>query len=135
MNFCTKPVFAATIAIKKMVVPIRECRGPILDLVDVRAPRIEKPGFLAKLPEMWRGLVNIYLLAVRGPVAACPGIIEALCNIARSSRGNSLRQKCKSRADDARGEAGSLRRLATLKSEKLEDEYSEKLSKLLVAGN
>ncbi|KAF3678796.1 hypothetical protein FXO37_04177 [Capsicum annuum] len=47
---------------------------------------------------MWRGLVNIYLLAVRGPVAACPGIIEALCNIARSSRGNSLRQKCKVRS-------------------------------------
>ncbi|MCD7454399.1 hypothetical protein HAX54_024798 [Datura stramonium] len=35
-----------------------------------------------------------------------------------------------SRADDARGEAGSLRRLARLKSEKLEEEYSEKVSKL-----
>ncbi|KAM3324725.1 hypothetical protein P3S67_005877 [Capsicum chacoense] len=58
---------------------------------------MDGPEFLAKLPEMWRGLVNIYLLAVRGPVAACPGIIESLCNIARSSRGNSLRQKCKVR--------------------------------------
>ncbi|MCD9641777.1 hypothetical protein HAX54_028212 [Datura stramonium] len=35
-----------------------------------------------------------------------------------------------SRADDARGEARSLRRLARLKSEKLEKEYSEKVSKL-----
>ncbi|KAK4380573.1 hypothetical protein RND71_002435 [Anisodus tanguticus] len=35
-----------------------------------------------------------------------------------------------SRADDARGEAGSLRKLARLKSEKLEEEYSEKHDKL-----
>ncbi|XP_006355353.1 uncharacterized protein [Solanum tuberosum] len=61
-------------------------------------PTICKPEFLAKLPGMWGGLVNenspagIGLLRTichhklgRGPVAACPGIIEALCNIARSS--------------------------------------------------
>lgn len=57
-----------------------------------------KPDFLTKLPGMWGGLVNenspagIGLLRTichhkhgRGPVANCPGIIEALCNIARSS--------------------------------------------------
>ncbi|GMN33741.1 hypothetical protein TIFTF001_004311 [Ficus carica] len=57
-----------------------------------------KPEFLIKLPGMWGGLVNenspagIGLLRTichhkfgRGPVAACPGIIESLCNIARSS--------------------------------------------------
>ncbi|KAL3371023.1 hypothetical protein AABB24_007848 [Solanum stoloniferum] len=61
-------------------------------------PTICKPEFLAKLPGMWGGLVNenspagIGLLRTichhklgRGPAAACPGIIEALCNIARSS--------------------------------------------------
>ncbi|XP_043725559.1 uncharacterized protein LOC122672126 [Telopea speciosissima] len=54
--------------------------------------------FLTKLPGMWGGLVNenspagIGLLRTichhklgRGPVSNCPGIIEALCNIARSS--------------------------------------------------
>ncbi|CAK9163242.1 unnamed protein product [Ilex paraguariensis] len=57
-----------------------------------------KPEFLIKLPGMWGGLVNenspagMGLLRTichhklgRGPVATCPGIIEALCNIARSS--------------------------------------------------
>lgn len=57
-----------------------------------------KPEFLVKLPGMWGGLVNenspagIGLLRTichhklgRGPVASCPSIIEALCNIARSS--------------------------------------------------
>ncbi|CAL5428808.1 unnamed protein product [Camellia sinensis] len=57
-----------------------------------------KPEFLIKLPGMWGGLVNeaspagIGLLRTichhklgRGPVASCPGIIEALCNIACSS--------------------------------------------------
>jgi len=57
-----------------------------------------KPEFLSKLPGMWGGLVNenspagIGLLRTichhklgRGPVANCPGVIEALCNIARSS--------------------------------------------------
>lgn len=57
-----------------------------------------KPDFLAKLPGMWGGLVNenspagIGLLRTichhkvgKGPVATSPGIIEALCNIARSS--------------------------------------------------
>ncbi|XP_074587463.1 uncharacterized protein LOC141843300 [Curcuma longa] len=57
-----------------------------------------KPEFLAKLPGMWGGLVNenspagIGLLRTicqhklgRGPVANCPGIVKALCNIARSS--------------------------------------------------
>ncbi|KAJ6737189.1 ARM-REPEAT/TETRATRICOPEPTIDE REPEAT (TPR)-LIKE PROTEIN [Salix viminalis] len=61
-------------------------------------PTICKPEFLVKLPGMWGGLVNenspagIGLLRTichhklgRGPVAGCPGIIEALCNIARSS--------------------------------------------------
>ncbi|KAJ8557283.1 hypothetical protein K7X08_002908 [Anisodus acutangulus] len=61
-------------------------------------PTICKLEFLAKLPGMWGGLVNenspagIGLLRTichhklgRGPVAACPGIIEALCNIAHSS--------------------------------------------------
>ncbi|KAJ6775031.1 ARM-REPEAT/TETRATRICOPEPTIDE REPEAT (TPR)-LIKE PROTEIN [Salix purpurea] len=61
-------------------------------------PTICKPEFLIKLPGMWGGLVNenspagIGLLRTichhklgRGPVAGCPGIIEALCNIARSS--------------------------------------------------
>ncbi|KAJ6990912.1 hypothetical protein D5086_015193 [Populus alba] len=61
-------------------------------------PTICKPEFLVKLPGMWGGLVNenspagIGLLRTichhklgRGPVASCPGIIEALCNIARSS--------------------------------------------------
>lgn len=61
-------------------------------------PTICKPEFLAKLPGMWGGLVNenspagIGLLRTichhklgRGPVASCPGIIDALCNIARSS--------------------------------------------------
>ncbi|GLJ46989.1 hypothetical protein SUGI_0991810 [Cryptomeria japonica] len=57
-----------------------------------------KPDFLIKLPGMWGGLVNesspagIGLLRTichhklgRLPVANCPSIIEALCNIARSS--------------------------------------------------
>ncbi|KAK4776481.1 hypothetical protein SAY86_005169 [Trapa natans] len=57
-----------------------------------------KPEFLVKLPGMWGGLVNenspagIGLLRTichhkmgRGPVANCPVIIEALCNIACSS--------------------------------------------------
>ncbi|KAJ4953790.1 hypothetical protein NE237_030622 [Protea cynaroides] len=57
-----------------------------------------KPEFLIKLPGMWGGLVNenspagIGLLGTichhklgRGPVANSPSIIEALCNIARSS--------------------------------------------------
>ncbi|KAK1267630.1 hypothetical protein QJS04_geneDACA000215 [Acorus gramineus] len=57
-----------------------------------------KPEFLTKLPAMWGGLVNenspagVGLLRTichhklgRGPVANCPGIIEALCNISRSS--------------------------------------------------
>ncbi|KAH9299415.1 hypothetical protein KI387_031097, partial [Taxus chinensis] len=57
-----------------------------------------KPDFLVKLPGMWGGLVNesspagIGLLRTichhklgRAPVANCPSIIEALCNIARSS--------------------------------------------------
>lgn len=61
-------------------------------------PTICKPEFLTKLPGMWGGLVNenspagIGLLRTichhkigRGPVASCTGIIEALCNIARSS--------------------------------------------------
>lgn len=61
-------------------------------------PTICKQEFLTKLPGMWGGLVNenspagIGLLRTichqklgRGPVASCPGIIEALCNIARSS--------------------------------------------------
>ncbi|KAG8377326.1 hypothetical protein BUALT_Bualt08G0021800 [Buddleja alternifolia] len=61
-------------------------------------PTICKQEFLVKLPGMWGGLVNenspagIGLLRTichhklgRGPVASCPGIIDALCNIARSS--------------------------------------------------
>lgn len=61
-------------------------------------PSICKPEFLSKLPGMWGGLVNenspagIGLLRTichhklgRGPVANCSGLIEALCNIARSS--------------------------------------------------
>ncbi|GFQ02916.1 tetratricopeptide repeat protein 1 [Phtheirospermum japonicum] len=57
-----------------------------------------KPEFLGKLPGMWGGLVNenspagIGLLRTichhklgRGPIAGCPGVVEALCNIARSS--------------------------------------------------
>lgn len=57
-----------------------------------------KPDFLVKLPGMWGGLVNenspagIGLLRTichhklgKGPVASCPSVIEALCNIARSS--------------------------------------------------
>ncbi|XP_042444382.1 uncharacterized protein LOC122029460 [Zingiber officinale] len=57
-----------------------------------------KPEFLVKLPGMWGGLVNenspagIGLLRTicqhklgRAPVANCPDIVEALCNIARSS--------------------------------------------------
>lgn len=61
-------------------------------------PTICKSEFLMKLPGMWGGLVNenspagIGLLRTichhklgRGPVANCPSIIEALCNIARSS--------------------------------------------------
>ncbi|MQM12568.1 hypothetical protein Taro_045486 [Colocasia esculenta] len=57
-----------------------------------------KPEFLLKLPGMWGGLVNenspagIGLLRTichhklgRGPVANLPGVIEALCNIARSA--------------------------------------------------
>ncbi|KAK8941688.1 hypothetical protein KSP40_PGU012756 [Platanthera guangdongensis] len=57
-----------------------------------------KPEFLAKLPEMWGGLVNenspagIGLLRTicqskigRRHVGSCPGIVESLCNIARSS--------------------------------------------------
>lgn len=61
-------------------------------------PTICKPEFLVKLPGMWGGLVNenspagIGLLRTichhklgRGPVASCPSIIDALCNIARSS--------------------------------------------------
>lgn len=57
-----------------------------------------KPDFLVKLPGMWGGLVNenspagIGLLRTichhklgRSPVANCPSVIEALCNIARSS--------------------------------------------------
>jgi hypothetical protein len=55
-------------------------------------------SFLVELPGMWGGLVNesspagVGLLRTicqhrlgRGPVADCPGVIEALCNIARSS--------------------------------------------------
>lgn len=61
-------------------------------------PDICKPEFLVKLPAMWGGLVNenspagIGVLRTicqhklgRGPVASCPGVIDALCNIARSS--------------------------------------------------
>ncbi|KAL8491412.1 hypothetical protein ACS0TY_023155 [Phlomoides rotata] len=61
-------------------------------------PTICKSEFLVKLPGMWGGLVNenspagIGLLRTichhkvgRGPVASCPEIIDALCNIARSS--------------------------------------------------
>lgn len=61
-------------------------------------PDICKQEFLVKLPGMWGGLVNenspagIGLLRTicqnklgRGPVASCPGVIDALCNIARSS--------------------------------------------------
>lgn len=57
-----------------------------------------KPDFLVKLPGMWGGLVNenspagIGLLRTichhklgRPPVANCSSVIEALCNIARSS--------------------------------------------------
>lgn len=57
-----------------------------------------KPEFLAKLPGMWGGLVNenspagVGLLRTichqklgRIAIAACPSVIEALCNIARSS--------------------------------------------------
>ncbi|EYU36531.1 hypothetical protein ABFS83_14G276300 [Erythranthe nasuta] len=57
-----------------------------------------KPEFLGKLPGMWGGLVNesspagIGLLRTichhkvgRGPVSNCPGVIDSLCNIARSS--------------------------------------------------
>ncbi|KAL8214185.1 hypothetical protein R6Q57_003634, partial [Mikania cordata] len=57
-----------------------------------------KPEFLVKLPGLWGGLVNenspagIGLLRTichhkfgRGPVSSCPGVIDALCNIARSS--------------------------------------------------
>lgn len=57
-----------------------------------------KPDFLVKLPGMWGGLVNenspagIGLLRTichhklgRPPVANCPSVIDALCNIARSS--------------------------------------------------
>ncbi|KAI4387156.1 hypothetical protein MLD38_005006 [Melastoma candidum] len=61
-------------------------------------PTICKAEFLVKLPGMWGGLVNenspagIGLLRTichhktgRAPVASCPGIVEALCNIAHSS--------------------------------------------------
>ncbi|KAI4382061.1 hypothetical protein MLD38_008069 [Melastoma candidum] len=61
-------------------------------------PTICNTEFLVKLTGMWGGLVNenspagIGLLrtichhkAGRGPVASCPDIVEALCNIARSS--------------------------------------------------
>ncbi|KAF8082235.1 hypothetical protein N665_0841s0002 [Sinapis alba] len=61
-------------------------------------PALCKPEFLVKLPVMWGGLVNenspagIGLLRTicqhklgRGPVSACSGMVEALCNIARSS--------------------------------------------------
>ncbi|XP_031492157.1 uncharacterized protein LOC116258866 [Nymphaea colorata] len=61
-------------------------------------PFVCKPEFLVKLPGMWGGLVNenspagIGLLRTichhkhgRLQVASLPGIIEALCNIARSS--------------------------------------------------
>ncbi|CAA0831615.1 ARM-repeat/Tetratricopeptide repeat (TPR)-like protein [Striga hermonthica] len=61
-------------------------------------PDICKPEFLTRLPGLWGGLVNenspagIGLLRTichhklgRGPVAACPGVVDALCNIARSS--------------------------------------------------
>lgn len=61
-------------------------------------PTLCKPEFLVNLPVMWGGLVNenspagIGLLRTicqhklgRGPVSACSGMIEALCNIARSS--------------------------------------------------
>lgn len=61
-------------------------------------PTICKPEFLVKLPGMWGGLVNenspagIGLLRTichhkfgRGPIASSPGLIDALCNIARSS--------------------------------------------------
>ncbi|CAH9090055.1 unnamed protein product [Cuscuta europaea] len=61
-------------------------------------PVICKPEFLCKLPGMWGGLVNenspagVGLLRTichhklgRGPVASCPGVVDALCNIARSS--------------------------------------------------
>lgn len=57
-----------------------------------------KPEFLVKLPGFWGGLVNenspagIGLLRTichhklgRGPVANCPSVVDALCNIARSS--------------------------------------------------
>ncbi|KAJ6844218.1 uncharacterized protein M6B38_291490 [Iris pallida] len=61
-------------------------------------PDICKPEFLVKLPDLWGGLVNesspagIGLLRTicqhklgRGPVANCSSVIDALCNIARSS--------------------------------------------------
>ncbi|CAM6097653.1 unnamed protein product [Calypogeia fissa] len=61
-------------------------------------PLICQKEFLSRLPEMWGGLVNetspagVGLLRTichqrngRPPVAECPGIIEALCHIARSS--------------------------------------------------
>lgn len=57
-----------------------------------------KPDFLTKLPGMWGGLVNenspagVGLLRTichqklgRVAIAGCPGVVEALCNIARSS--------------------------------------------------
>ncbi|KAL6572618.1 hypothetical protein OROMI_013576 [Orobanche minor] len=61
-------------------------------------PTICKTEFLVKLPGMWGGLVNenspagIGLLRTichhklgRGPIAGCHGVVDALCNIARSS--------------------------------------------------
>ncbi|KAL3750303.1 hypothetical protein ACJRO7_011319 [Eucalyptus globulus] len=61
-------------------------------------PAICKPEFLVKLPGMWGGLVNesspagigfrrtiCHHKIGRGAVASCPGIVEALRNIARSS--------------------------------------------------
>lgn len=65
---------------------------------DKFVPGICKPGFLKKLPGMWGGLVNenspagVGLLRIlcyhrtgRIAVADCGGVIDSLCNIARSS--------------------------------------------------
>ncbi|KAK4371845.1 hypothetical protein RND71_007229 [Anisodus tanguticus] len=56
--------------------------------------------------------------------------LDSLESIVRIKEAEARMFQC--RADDARGEAGSLRKLARLKSEKLEEEYSEKLDKLFL---
>lgn len=65
---------------------------------DEFVPVICKPGFLNKLPGMWGGLVNenspasVGLLRIlcyhkvgRSFVSDCSGVIDSLCNVARSS--------------------------------------------------